>query len=100
MNDFNNESNLPADDRDDGLDGGGVTRPLLAIIVATVVLYFGKDILLPLAMASILAVAFSPITSRLETYVGRFLSAALVVVLAITTIGVLVFFLTVELTSV
>ena len=53
-----------------------------AVIVATVVLYFGKDILLPLVMASILAVAFSPIASRLETFVGRFVSAALVVVLA------------------
>ena len=83
-----------------GLDSGGVTRPILAVIVATVVLYFGKDILLPLAMASILAVAFSPITSRLETFVGRFVSAALVVVLAITAIGAIGFFLTVELTSV
>ena len=81
-------------------DGGGVTRPILGVIVATVVLYFGKDILLPLAMASILAVAFSPIASRLETFVGRFVSAALVVVLAITAIGAIGFFLTVELTSV
>ena len=100
VNDFNKESILPADDRDDGLDGGGVTRPILAVIVATIVLYFGKDILLPLAMASILAVAFSPITSRLETFVGRFLSAALVVGLGITAIGVIGVFFTVELTSV
>ena len=71
-----------------------------AVIVATVVLYFGKHILLPLAMASILAVAFSPITSRLERFVGRFVSAVLVVVLAITAIGGIGFFLTVELTSV
>ena len=100
MNYFNKEANLPDGDRDEGLDGGGITQPILAIIVATVVLYFGKDILLPLAMASILAVAFSPITSRLETFVGRFVSAALVVVLAIATIGAIGFFLTVELTSV
>ena len=92
--------NLAADDRDDSLDGGSATRPILAVIVATAVLYFGKDILLPLAMASILAVGFSPITSRLETLIGRFASAALVVVLAITTIGAIGFFLTVELTSV
>ncbi len=91
---------MPDDDRDDGLDGGGVARPILAVIVATVVLYFGKDILLPLAMASILAVAFSPITSRLETLVGRFVSAALVVVLVISAIGAIGFFLTVEITSV
>src|SRR5208283_2549429 len=100
MNDLNNESNLPAEDREDGLDGGGVTRSILAVIVATVVLYFGKDILLPLTMASILAVAFSPITSRLETFLGRFVSSALVVLLAITVIGAIGFCLTVELTSV
>src|SRR5271166_2547981 len=99
VNDFTKDANLLADDRDDVLDGS-VTRPILAVIVATVVLYFGKDFLLPLAMASILAVAFSPITSRLETLVGRFVSAALVVVLAISTIGIIGFFLTVELTSV
>ena len=98
--DFDKESNLAADDRDDELDGGGVTRPILGVIVATVILYFGKDILLPLVMASILAVGFSPITSRLERWVGRFLSAALVVVLAITVIGAIGFFLTFELTSV
>src|SRR5208283_5552518 len=96
VDDFNQESTLLADGRDDG----SVTRPILAVIVATAVLYFGKDILLPLAMASILAVGFSPITSRLETLIGRFASAALVVVLAITTIGAIGFFLTVELTSV
>jgi hypothetical protein len=43
------ESDLPADDRDDdGLDGSSVMQPILAVL-ATVVLYFGKDILLPLA---------------------------------------------------
>jgi hypothetical protein len=58
VSDFDKESNPAADDRDDGLDGSSVTRPILGVIVATGVLYFGKDILLPLAMASILAVAF------------------------------------------
>ena len=100
FNGFSQEPSLPADDRKDGVDDGSITRPVLAIIVGTVVLYFGKDILLPVAMASILALAFSPITSRLETLVGRFLSAALVVGLAITAIGAIGFFLTVELTSV
>ncbi len=99
VNDFK-ELNLAADDGDDGPDGSSVARPILGVIVATAVLYFGKDILLPLAMASILAVGFSPITSRLETLVGRFASAALVVVLAISTIGAIGVFLTVELTSV
>jgi hypothetical protein len=43
---INRESDLPADDRDDGLDGSSVTQPILAV-VTTVVLYFGKDISLP-----------------------------------------------------
>ena len=87
------------DDRGDGVEGGA-TRSLLVVIVATVVLYLGRDILLPLAMASILAVAFSPIASRLEPFVSRFVSAALVVLIAISAIGVIGYFLTVELTSV
>ena len=86
-------------DRDDGFEGG-VARPILAAIVATVVLHFAKDILLPLAMASILAVAFSPIAGRLERFVGRFLSAALVALSAIAAIGAIGYFLTVKLTSV
>ena len=87
------------DDRDDR-PKGGVTTPVLALIIATIVLYLGKNILLPLAMASMLAVGFSPIAGHLEPLVGRFVSAALVVVLAITAVGATGYFLTVELTSV
>jgi len=97
VNDFNPVPGSASDERD---NDRGVAWPLLAVIVATAVLYLGKDILLPLTMASVLAVAFSPITSRLERFVGRFISAALVVVLAITTIGAILCFLTIELTSV
>jgi predicted PurR-regulated permease PerM/methanogenic corrinoid protein MtbC1 len=100
VNDLDKQSYLPAEESGDGLDAGGVTRPILGVVVATVILYFGKDILLPLTMASILAVAFSPIASRLETLVGRFASAAVVVILAISAIGAIGFFVTVELTSV
>ena len=91
---------IAADDERGNGPVGGIARTILAVIVATVVLYFGKDILLPLAMASILAVAFSPIASRLEPFVGRFVSAALVVLLAISAVGAIGYFLTVELTSV
>jgi predicted PurR-regulated permease PerM len=75
MEEPDQESRLADDDRDGGFEDGAA-RSFLAAIVATVVLYFGKDILLPLAMAAILAVAFSPIASRLEPFVGRFVSAA------------------------
>ncbi len=99
MEEPDQESRPAVDDRDGG-DEGGATRSFLAVVVATVILYFGKDILLPLAMASILAVAFSPIASRLEPFVGRLVSAAWVVLIAISAIGVVGYFLTVELTSV
>jgi predicted PurR-regulated permease PerM len=93
------ESRLADDDRDGGIEGGA-GRSFLAVIVATVILYFGRDILLPLAMASILAVGLSPIASRLEPFVGRFVSAVWIVLMAICAIGVIGYFLTVELTSV
>ena len=74
--------------------------PTLAIVIATVILYRGRDIFLPITMASILAVIFIPVASFLSPYVGRFASAALVVILAIGAVTAVVYFLTVELTAV
>jgi predicted PurR-regulated permease PerM len=99
MEETDQESKLADDDSDDAFEGGA-TRSFIAVIVATVVLYFGKDILLPLAMALILAVAFSPIASRLEPFVGRFAGAALVVLISVSAISVTGYLLMVELTSV
>jgi predicted PurR-regulated permease PerM/methanogenic corrinoid protein MtbC1 len=87
-------------DRDEGLEPRGAAQPLLAVIVTTAVLYFARDILIPLAVALLLAVIFSPIASRLERLVGRFASSFLVVVTAIMVIAGIGYFLTVELTSV
>jgi predicted PurR-regulated permease PerM/methanogenic corrinoid protein MtbC1 len=77
-----------------------VAGPLCALIVVTGALYFAKPVLLPLAIATILSVVFSPVASRLEPYVGRLMSAALVVLLAICAVAAIGYFLTVELTSV
>ena len=85
------------DERADGLGGAG---PILAIILATVVLSLAKDILMPLTMAALLAVIFSPIASRLDRFVGNFVSAALVVIAAVTIVVGIGYFLTVELTAV
>lgn len=88
---------------DDGHEGhveGGVSGPFLAVIIATVVLYLAEDILMPLAMASILAVAFSPIASRLEAFVGRFFSAALIAVAAVTALCLVAYLMSVQLTSI
>ncbi len=55
---------------------------------------------MPLAMAAILAVIFSPIAGRLERFVGRFVSSALVVVTTVVAIAMLAYFLVVQLTAV
>ena len=51
-------------------------------------------------MAALLAVIFSPIASRLDRFVGNFVSAALVVIAAVTIVVGIGYFLTVELTAV
>jgi predicted PurR-regulated permease PerM/methylmalonyl-CoA mutase cobalamin-binding subunit len=84
----------------EGLDGGSSTGPIIAVILATAVLYLAKDILMPLTMAALLAVIFSPIACRLERLVGSFVGAALVVVAAVTIVAGIGYFVTVELTSV
>src|SRR5262245_32365890 len=75
-------------------------RVLLGVILATAVLYAAKDLLLPLAIAMVLAVIYSPIATRLEKAVGRALSAAAILLMTIIVLAVIVYFLTVELTSV
>ena len=92
--------NLFGDNNDEGFDGGRAAWPFIGVIVATAVLYLAKDILLPIAMAAILAVIFSPIANRLDRFVGSFISAALVVIAAITAVVAIGYFLTVEFTSV
>ena len=87
-------------ERDEDPEPGGAGQPILAVIVAAAVLYFARDVFIPIAVASLLAVIFSPIASRLEPLVGRFLSSALVVVTAIMVIVGTGYFLSVELTSV
>jgi len=79
---------------------GKVARPAIALIIATTVLYFAKAILLPLAVASILALVSSPLVNRLEQFVGRLTSAILPVFIALVGVVLLGYFLMFELTSV
>lgn len=74
--------------------------PLFAVIVGTAVLYFARDILLPLAMATMLSVIFSPVARRVERIIGHLAGTALVVMGAIAMVGAIGYFLTTELTSV
>jgi len=92
---------LKADeDRHETPAQAGASQPILAIVISTAVLYFAKDIFIPLAIASLLAVIFSPVAGRLEHFIGRFASSALVVITAISIVVSMGYFLTVELTSV
>lgn len=75
-------------------------RPIIGVIVATAVFWVARELLLPLAMAAVLAVIFSPIASRLERFIGKVSSAAVVVVVTIAALGAIGYFLTVELASV
>jgi len=90
----------PEHEQEERLEGHSSAGPVVAIIVATVVLSLAKDILMPLTMAVLLAVIFSPIASRLDRFVGSFVSAALVVLAAFTIVAGIGYFVTVELTSV
>jgi predicted PurR-regulated permease PerM/methylmalonyl-CoA mutase cobalamin-binding subunit len=74
--------------------------PIVTILVATTILYRGRDIFLPLTMAVILAIIFTPLANILEPYVGRVLSAAMVVLIAIGSVVAVGYFLTAELTAV
>jgi predicted PurR-regulated permease PerM len=74
--------------------------PASAIVVATMILYRGGDIFLPITLDIILAVMVSPFCSFLESYVGRFLSAALVVLVALGAVAAIGYFLSVEMTAI
>jgi predicted PurR-regulated permease PerM len=77
-----------------------VAIPICALIIGSGALYLGKPVLLPLAIALIMSVVFSPVASRLEPFCGRFVSAALVVLMVISFICATGYFLTIELTQV
>ncbi len=77
-----------------------VFGPVVAFLIITAALYAGREILLPLAMAVILAVIFSPVATRLERYVGPLLSSAIVVLVVVGFMTAIVYFLTVEMTTV
>jgi predicted PurR-regulated permease PerM len=61
---------------------------LVALLVVTSVLYFARDVLIPLALAILLSFLLAPAVRSLEHLkLGRILSTAIVVVLGFTLIG-------------
>ena len=95
---------IPSDPEDDDTEETNLVLrvgvPILAVVIATAVLYFARDILLPLAMATMLSVIFSPLARRAEMVIGRLAGTALVVIGAIAMVGAIGYYLTTELTSV
>lgn len=90
---------------DGDLDGaefepGRATRPIIGIIIASLVLYLAREVLLPIAMAGILALISSPLVNRFEVYVGRVISAGAVVLITVLALTSLGYFFALELTSV
>ena len=94
------QTQQPYGESDDSYALLWVGVPFCAMIIATGALYLGRPVLLPLAIALILSVVFSPVASRLDRYFGRLVSAALVVLVAIGLLTAMGYFLTIELTSV
>jgi predicted PurR-regulated permease PerM/methylmalonyl-CoA mutase cobalamin-binding subunit len=77
-----------------------IALPVCLFLIGTTALYFGRTVLLPLALAAVLSIVFSSLAARLERWCGRILSAALVVMLIVGLVGLIGYFLTLELTTV
>lgn len=70
---------------------GRSTQSLLLIGVVVVVLYLGRDLLIPLALSILLAFLLAPAVTRLERWkVGRIPATSIVVLLAFSTIAMIV----------
>ena len=66
------------------------TRSLVALVVAAAVLYLARDVLIPLALAILLAFLLAPAVRLLERWkLGRALSTLAVVAVAVGLIGVI-----------
>jgi predicted PurR-regulated permease PerM len=61
------------------------TVALTAFVIAA--LYFGRELLIPLALAALLTFLLSPFVSRLERWIGRIAAVLLVVALIFTATG-------------
>jgi predicted PurR-regulated permease PerM len=70
------------------------------ILVATMVLYRGRAIILPITSAVILALVFSPIAGFLERYIGRAASSAVAALLVVAVVVIIGYLFVVGLTTV
>jgi len=75
---------------------GSAFRWLVGSVFAVAILYLGREILIPLAVASLLTVILSPVASLLEQYIGRALGAFSVLVMTIAVLGGGIYFFAIE----
>src|SRR5579884_2714942 len=83
----------PKSDSSGALDGIWAVL-LMAFVMA--VLYVGRDVLIPLALAALITFLLSPLVGRLERFLGRVIAVLLVVVLLFLFIGGLGWILTTQ----
>src|SRR4051794_33861094 len=62
---------------------------LLSFVTAT--LYFGREILIPLALAGLLAFLLSPLVAKIERWIGRIAGVLVVVLLLVIVLGAIGF---------
>lgn len=73
---------------------------LLFIILSTVVLYFGRNFLIPIALSAILAMLFIEISSKIERFgLNRILSSLVAVLLFTGVVGIMIALLSWQLNS-
>jgi predicted PurR-regulated permease PerM/methylmalonyl-CoA mutase cobalamin-binding subunit len=59
---------------------------LIALVIAA--LFFGRDVLIPLALAALLTFLLAPLVSRVERWIGRIAAVLLVVTMLFSMIGI------------
>ena len=67
---------------------------LMAFVIA--VLYVGRDVLIPIALAALITFLLSPVVGRLERWLGRIASVLLVVLMLFALIGAIGWMLTAQ----
>ena len=72
---------------------------LLATAIVVGFLYFGRDVLIPLALTTLISFALGPLVSWLRHFVGMRLAVALSVLLAVLIVGGITFLLAWQITD-
>ena len=67
---------------------------LMAFVIA--ILYVGRDVLIPIALAALITFLLSPVVGRLERWLGRIVSVLLVVLMVFALIGAIGWMLTTQ----